>query len=168
MCRNTASPILPQPEPPDLLAVSTLALPVVQIEPVGMEALPTIRRLNQTLFDEARVINQFDRPDLTMFIARVDGEAVGFKVGYGESRTTFYSAKGGVLPDYRRLGIARDLLATMMHAARRLGYRRFAYDTFPNRHPGMAILGFEEGFKITAAGYNATYQDYRLRLEKPL
>ncbi|MEL7415032.1 MAG: hypothetical protein AAGJ92_03965, partial [Pseudomonadota bacterium] len=35
---------------------------------------------------------------------------VGFKVGYGESEPTFYSAKGGVLEPYRRRGIAKRLL----------------------------------------------------------
>ena len=52
--------------------------------------------------------------------------------------------------------------------ARRLGYDRFAYDTFPNMHPGMTVLGLREGFEVTAAGYNATYQDYRIRFEKAL
>jgi len=33
-------------------------------------------------------------------------------------------------------------------------------------HPGMTVLGLREGFEVTAAGYNATYQDYRIRFEK--
>ena len=35
-------------------------------------------------------------------------------------------------------------------------------------HQGMTVLGLRAGFRVTAAGYNATYQDYRLRLEKGL
>lgn len=138
------------------------------IERVGMEAFPAIRRLNEALFAEARVINRLDRPDLLMLLALVGGEPAGFKVGYGESEGVFYSAKGGVLEAYRRRGIARALLHAMMAEARQMGYRRFAYDTFPNRHPGMAVLGLTEGFRVTAAGFNAVYQDYRLRLERPL
>ena len=45
-----------------------------------------------------------------ILLARRDGRTVGFKVGYAESRSTFYSAKGGVLPDERRHGVARALL----------------------------------------------------------
>jgi predicted GNAT superfamily acetyltransferase len=133
-----------------------------------MEALPVIRRLNRTIFNEARIINQFDRPDLLMLVASSDGEPVGFKVGYGESRTTFYSAKGGVLELWRRRGVARAMLLVMMDEVRAMGYTRFAYDTFPNLHPGMTILGLREGFRVTAAGFNSTYQDYRLRLEQKL
>ena len=49
-----------------------------------------------------------------------------------------------------------------------MGYRRFAYDTFPNKHPGMTVMGLREGFRVTAAGYNAAYRDYRIRFEKKL
>lgn len=140
----------------------------VRIERVGMGALPVIRRLNKTIFREPRIINQFDRRDLVMLMAFAGEQAVGFKIGYGENRTTFYSAKGGVLEAWRRRGVARQLLEEMVEQARTLGYRRFAYDTFPNMHPGMAMLGLTEGFRVTAAGYNATYRDYRIRFEKEL
>jgi GNAT superfamily N-acetyltransferase len=145
-----------------------LTTDTIEIDRVGMDALPTIRRLNQTVFGEARVINQLDRRDLLMFLASVGGEPVGFKVGYGLTRTTFYSAKGGVLEPWRGRGVARALLHAMEEEVRRLGYARFAYDTFPNMHPGMTVLGLREGFEVTAAGYNATYQDYRIRFEKAL
>ena len=161
-----------------MLPASTASIPppaavqtttdTIQIDRVGMESLPTIQRLNQTVFGEVRVINQLDRRDLLMFLATVDGEPVGFKVGYGLSRTTFYSAKGGVLKPWRGRGVARALLYAMLDAARQLGYPRFAYDTFPNMHPGMTVLGLREGFEVTAAGYNTTYQDYRIRFEKTL
>lgn len=140
----------------------------LRIERVGMDHFPTVRRLNVAVFDEVRVINQLDRPDLVMLLAYRDAEPVGFKVGYGESETTYYSAKGGVLEAHRGRGIAKALLVRMMEEARALGYERFAYDTFPNLHPGMTVLGLRDGFRVTAAGYNATYQDYRLRLEKEL
>lgn len=140
----------------------------LRIERVGMDQFPTIRRLNVAVFDERRVINQLDRPDLVMLLAYRGGEPVGFKVGYGESETTYYSAKGGVLEAHRGRGIAKVLLVRMMDEARELGYERFAFDTFPNMHPGMAVLGLRGGFRVTAAGYNATYHDYRLRLEKAL
>ena len=150
-----------------LVAVQTTT-DTIQIDLVGMESLPTIQRLNHTVFGEARVINQLDRRDLLMFLASIGGEPVGFKVGYGLSRTTFYSAKGGVLEPWRGRGVARTLLYAMEAEARQLGYPRFAYDTFPNMHPGMTVLGLREGFEVTAAGYNATYQDYRIRFEKAL
>ncbi|MEM8599850.1 MAG: GNAT family N-acetyltransferase [Bacteroidota bacterium] len=142
--------------------------PSLRVERVGMNRFVDVRAINETIFREARVINQLDRRDLVMLLATVDGTPIGFKVGYGENRTTFYSAKGGTLAAWRRRGLARLLLAEMMSEARALGYLVFAFDTFPNMHPGMTVLGLDAGFRVTAAGYNASYRDYRLRFEKEL
>ena len=69
---------------------------------------------------------------------------------------------------FRRCNVARILLYDMMERVRTRGYIRFAYDTFPNRHPGMTILGLNEGFRVMKADFNPTYKDYRLRFEKKL
>jgi ribosomal protein S18 acetylase RimI-like enzyme len=138
------------------------------IERLGVEDIEEIMPLNRILFDEERLINSFAREDIRIWVARSHGDVVGFKVGYRESRTVFYSAKGGVHPDYRRLGIARALLHVMADASEQEGYRRLAFDTFPNRHPGMTVMALEEGFRLVRADYNPTYRDYRLRFELDL
>ena len=138
------------------------------IERVGLERFEEIRQLNEAVFGETRVIHRVDRTDLMLLVAQRGEKLVGYKVGYGESSTTFYSAKGGVLLGHRRLGIARALLYRMEDEARAMGYVRFAYDTFPNKHPGMTVLGLAEAFEVTAAGYNAAYKDYRIRFERTL
>ncbi len=140
----------------------------LSIEEVDAASYGTIFRLNQTIFAEERIINTFERSDLMMLLASVEGRPVGFKIGYRENRFTFYSAKGGVLADYRRKGIARAMLHDMMRRAGEKGYSRFVFDTFPNRHPGMTILGLREGFRVMKADYNPTYRDYRLRFEKKI
>ncbi len=138
------------------------------IRQIDFSQLEVIRELNRVIFQEERVINTFERDDLLMYVAYVAELPVGFKVGYRESRHTYYSAKGGVLAGWRRRGISRQLLYAMMHDVREKGYRRFAYDTFPNKHPGMTVLGLAEGFTVTRADYNTTYRDFRLRFEKSL
>ena len=140
----------------------------LRIEAVGMEALGLLRRLNVAVFEETHIINTFDHADLVMLVAYLGEEPAGYKIGYGKPRSVFYSAKGGVLPAFRRRGIARRLLQALMREARQRGYQRFSYDTFPNKHPGMAVMGLSEGFRLTRAGYNAHQGDYRLRLEKAL
>lgn len=162
----------PKSNPPES-AIPHMARAVEPVSPahiveVGMGMLDVIRRLNLTIFKEQRIINTFDRDELLMLLAYVDDRPVGFKIGYRESRFVYYSAKGGVLPDYRRLGVARHLLHVMLDHARRSGYTRFAFDTFPNKHPGMTIMGLTEGFRVTKADYNTAYKDYRLRFEKKL
>lgn len=144
------------------------AAPRLRIEQVSLAELETIRRLNRVIFSEERVINTFEREALMILLALLEEQPVGFKIGYQESRYTYYSAKGGVLEAYRRQGISRRLLYDMMARVRQDGYRIFAFDTFPNMHPGMTVLGLHEGFRITRADYNPTYRDYRLRFEKRL
>ena len=153
-------------ESPDKNAGNILAS--VKIEEVGLDRLDVIQELNFVIFDEQRIINTFDREDLMMLLASIEGVPIAFKIGDRENRFIFYSAKGGVLPEYRRNGIARLLLYDMMNRTRERGYQRFAFDTFPNRHPGMAVLALQEGFRITKADFNTTYRDYRLRFEKKL
>lgn len=130
--------------------------------------LSTIADLNRRIFEEERIINTFDRHALMMLLAEAEGQPIGFKIGYARSGGLYYSAKGGVLPAYRRYGVARLLLQEMTERAAGAGYERFAFDTFPNRHPGMTGLGLSEGFEVVKADFNATYQDYRLRFEKSL
>jgi GNAT superfamily N-acetyltransferase len=130
-----------------------------------MTHIDTIRRLNTEIFDDPSVIKTFERDDLLMLLAWVAETAVGFKVGYRLDDATFYSAKGGVHSSHRRNGIARALLYAMLAIVKGRGYERFVYDTFPNKHPGMTVLGLNEGFDVVRAGYSPQYQDYRLRFE---
>ncbi len=138
----------------------------VCIKRIGLGQLSIIRGLNRTIFEEERIINTFDRDDLLMLLAVARGEPAGFKIGYRLKPGTYYSAKGGVLPAYRRQGIARALLYDMLGYVRESGYRRFVYDTFPNKHPGMTVLGLDEGFAVVDAGFSPQYNDYRLRFER--
>lgn len=140
----------------------------LSISRVGEGSLPLIDEMNREIFGEKRIINSFDRADLIMLVARVEGVPVGFKLGYRQNQRTFYSAKGGVRSAWRRQGIAEAMLDAMMEEARQAGYRKFAFDTFPNRHPGMAVLAMLRGFRLTEADFNRTYQDFRLRFEAPL
>lgn len=140
----------------------------LRIEEVGMAELDVIRAMNLAIFEERRIINTFSRDGLLMLVAYVGDEPAGFKIGYRDDRQTFYSAKGGVLPAFRRHGIARELLHAMLERVRAAGFKRFTYDTFPNRHPGMTVLGLAEGFRVIRADFNPVYKDYRLRFEKKL
>ncbi|MFP4227434.1 MAG: GNAT family N-acetyltransferase [Salinivenus sp.] len=138
------------------------------ISEVDLDQLDLIRRLNVAIFDDDHIIKTFERDDLLMLVAWSDETAVGFKLGYRLDPRSFYSAKGGVRDSYRRRGIARALLYAMLEVVRDRGYDRFVYDTFPNKHPGMTVMGLDEGFRVIRAGYSPEYQDYRLRFELSL
>lgn len=137
----------------------------MDISEVTTDQIDRIRRLNAAIFDDSHVIKTFDREDLMLLLARLGDTAVGFKIGYRLDSRTFYSAKGGVHPSHRRKGIARALLHAMLERVDECGYDRYVYDTFPNKHPGMTVLGLNEGFEVIRAGYSTEFQDYRLRFE---
>lgn len=143
-------------------------VPGLEIRRRSCDDLGPIPELNRAIFDEDRIINTFERGDLVILEALMDGVPAGFKIGYRENRFAFYSAKGGVLPEYRRKGVARALLAEMIRIARTRGYRRFTFDTFPNLHPGMTIMALRLGFRIVRADYNSVYHEYRVRFEMPI
>jgi GNAT superfamily N-acetyltransferase len=145
---------------PDAEAVADCPLTIAEI---GMERLDLIRRLNVAIFEDEHIINTFDRDDILMLVAWSGESPVGFKLGYQLDDPTFYSAKGGVQEAYRRNGIARALLHAMLAVVQERGYERFVYDTFPNKHPGMTVMGLDEGFTVIRAGYSPRYQDHRLR-----
>jgi len=140
----------------------------IRIEYLTKSQLHELEVINRAIFNEERIINRTDHEFMIILRACLQDITVGFKVGYGRKKGVFYSAKGGVLSDYRRHGIAEKLMAEMMHAATFLGYTEFQYDTFPNLHPGMLILGLNKGFRVIEAKYNAQYKDFQITLMKPL
>lgn len=140
----------------------------IRIQQIGFESLATVSEINRIVFQEERVINRFDRPDLVMLVAYANEEPAGFKIGYGLDRNEFYSAKGAVLEAYRRQGIASALLDSLLDEASRRGYRSYCFDTFPNLHIGMTVLALQRGFVVREVRYSETYKDLRVRFSMPL
>ena len=142
------------------------ATSALRISTIPYRERALLRELNEAIFGDTQVIRTFERPDLLMLVAWLRGTPVGFKVGYQLQPRVFYSAKGGVVPEARRQGIAQALLHAMLKRVRERGYRRFVFDTFPNKHPGMTILALNEGFRVVRADYNPEHSDYRLRFAR--
>ena len=49
-------------------------------------------------------------PDVTVFVAEQSAKIVGFKAGYATAYDRYYSWLGGVRPEYRRRGVASELM----------------------------------------------------------
>lgn len=73
---------------------------------------------------------------------------MGFKGGYDSFKDgSFYSWIGGVLPEYRRKGIAQLLMDAQLKWAKEQGYKSVRYKT-QNRFKGMILLGIRNGYQI--------------------
>ena len=83
-----------------------------------------------------------------ILVAYVEGELAGFKLGYEQEETIFYSWLGGVASDFRRLGLAQSLLEYQETWARRQGYNHIQVKTM-NRFPAMLNLLISNQYLIT-------------------
>jgi GNAT superfamily N-acetyltransferase len=95
-----------------------------------------------------------------VLIACVDGEAVGFKLGYEKNREEFFSWLGGVRTAFRRNGIARDLLRAQHQWCAERGYRAVLTES-ANEYRAMLMLDLSEGFEIEGT---RTYPERGLRV----
>lgn len=100
-----------------------------------------------------------------LILAYVEQQAVGFKLGYGLSQEEFYSWLGAVLPDFRGLGIAADLMRAQHEWCRTNGYRKIQTKT-QNRFRDMLLLNIQFGFDII--GFHQSDKGPKIILEKML
>lgn len=129
-----------------------------------LEKLPEFDALKESAYYEERLRN---RPHLIL-VAIVGDEVAGCKIGYDRfSDGSFYSWLGGVLPDYRKSGIARSLADEQETWAKRQGYDSIRFKT-QNRHKAMLQFALRNGFAIYNVKPNEHLDLYRIELIKEL
>lgn len=82
-----------------------------------------------------------------ILVAEVGGQPAGYKVGYEEDPTTFYSWLGGVVPGFRNSGVASILRQRQESWARSHGYERLRVKS-KNQFPHMLRLLIGAGYSI--------------------
>ncbi|MDO1449156.1 GNAT family N-acetyltransferase [Rhodocytophaga aerolata] len=103
-----------------------------------------------------------------ILVAYTDGKPVAFKVGYEkEADGSFYSWMGGVLPAYRKEGIAKSLASIQEKWASENGYKHIRFKT-RNRHQAMLLFAIKNGFQIIGVEPRETLAEYRILLEKKI
>ena len=105
-------------------------------------------------------------PHLILVAYDVDDQPMGFKVGY-EREGYFYSWMGGVLPDYRRRGVALALAEAQENWAHENGYRSVTFKT-RNRLKAMLCFALQRGFNILKVDPTPQIGEYRIWLKKDL
>ncbi|MDT8323706.1 MAG: GNAT family N-acetyltransferase [Bacteroidota bacterium] len=98
-------------------------------------------------------------------IAEANGRPAACAVGYAVGEKRFFSCLGGVLPEYRRCGIARTLLEEQECYLFERGYRRIELRAPLDEEPIYAFLE-EEGY--TRVGVESSQQGQKLLYEKRL
>jgi GNAT superfamily N-acetyltransferase len=80
-----------------------------------------------------------------------NGTLAGFKLGYRRGAKLFYSWLGGVHPDARRQGVARELMRHQHEWAQSQGYTEIETQTRAVNN-AMIILNLKSGFHVCGFG----------------
>ncbi len=105
-------------------------------------------------------------PHLILVAYDAADQVAGFKVGY-ERDGYFYSWMGGVLPAFRRQGVALTLAEAQENWAREQGYTSVTFKT-RNRLKGMLCFALQRGFDLLEVEPRETIGEYRIWLRKTL
>lgn len=141
---------------------------------VGPAEYPLIEVLRDTIFGEVGHVSRSTiaedlegRQDVLALIAHLEGNPVGFKVGYRAAPGVYYSKAGGVLKEYRRNGLAKRMRDWQQNFARARGYRQIYFNTF-NHFPEMIVFGLEGGYEPVAAEWRPTDKAMSFKFTKSL
>lgn len=101
-------------------------------------------------------------------IAEVEGELAGFKVGYDKfGNTSLYTWMGGVLPKFRKMGVAKALADFQEQYAIEEGFDSVILKT-RNRHKNMLHFALKFGFEIIEVEPRVESSENRILLKKQL
>jgi GNAT superfamily N-acetyltransferase len=122
------------------------------IDIVGPEDLDEIVKLFNQIFRPARNVEFFSRRylgrhNVLQMVARIEERAVGFFLGFELKPDVFFSWFYGVLPDYRRQGIASQIIEAVHEWAREHDYEAIRFECY-NQHRPMLHLGIALGYDI--------------------
>lgn len=127
--------------------------------------LALLRELELMVFGESRSSqSRLDRisSKQPLFLVAYDNKRpVGFKLGYAVApEGPYFSWLGGVNVDYRRQGIAWQLLITQETWACEHGFREIYFTTF-DRFPEMVALGRKAGYELVGSSEDGGEPKYR-------
>ena len=128
---------------------------------IDVDIMVEIEQCYEFLFDDADVYffkQRFkEQPHIITVLALHKDRIVGFKIGYSYNDNTFYSWIGGVLPNYRRIGIAKSLATHQSEAAKNQGFTKLRTKSM-NRFKPMMIFNLQQGFDIVKCYTNDSGQ----------
>ncbi len=116
----------------------------------------------------AEIEQRLSNKAILLQLIKVEGEIAGFKLGYALTDNIFYSWLGGILPDFRKLGLARKLLTAQEDWAKQQGYNTIEVKT-RNCFPAMLNMLIGHRYQITTMEAHAEDSNqHRLYLQKAI
>ena len=143
-----------------------------KIDILGPGDFELVARMYNQVFHPARDGAFFKRRFMARYnslilVATVDSEPVGFALGMELKPTVFYSWLLGVLPNYRRAGVASQLIDAMSAWAQEHGYEAIRLEC-QNRHRAMLHMVIERKFDIVGVRWDGDRGENLIIFEKVL
>ena len=122
------------------------------IDIVGPEELPDIVRLYNQIFRPMRDLESFRRRFLGRYnvlqlVARINERPVGFFLGFELKPAVFFAWFYGVLPEFRRQGIASQIMEAVHAWSRQNDYEAIRFECH-NQHRPMLHLAIAKEYDI--------------------
>jgi GNAT superfamily N-acetyltransferase len=142
------------------------------IDVVGLEDLPVIVQLYNQIFRPARDRESFlrryqGRHNVLQMVARIEDRPVGFFLGFELKPGVFFAWFYGVLPEYRRQGIASQLMEAVHSWARMNDYEQLRFECH-NQHRPMLHLAIALGYDIVGIRWDGDRNANLVIFEKAL
>ena len=142
------------------------------IELVGPNDVAEIVSLYNQIFRPPRDAESFHRRfqgryNVLQLIARLGDRPVGFFLGFELKPTVFFAWFYGVLPEFRRQGIASQLMDAVHSWARQNEYESIRFECH-NQHRPMLHLAIALGYDIVGIRWDPDRGDNLVIFEKVL
>lgn len=143
-----------------------------KIDIVGQTDIPLITELYSQIFRPVHDAEFFRRRFLGRYnplilVASVDERAVGFFTGFELKPTVFFAWLYGVLPDYRRAGIASQMVEAVHAWVEEHGYHSIRFECH-NQHRPMLHLAIAHGYDIAGIRWDPDRGENLVIFEKVL
>ncbi len=143
-----------------------------KIDIVGPDETPLIAELYNEMFRPTHDVEFFRRRfqgryNPLRLVAALDGRPVGFFTGFELKPSVFFAWLYGVLPEFRRLGIASQLMEGMHAWAREHEYASVRFEC-QNRHRPMLHLAIAQEYAIVGIRWDPDRGENLVIFEKPL
>jgi GNAT superfamily N-acetyltransferase len=142
------------------------------VELVGPEELPAIVQLYNQIFRPSRDLESFRRRfrgryNVLQLLARLRDRPVGFFLGFELKPTVYFAWFYGVLPEFRRQGIASQLIDAVHSWARQNDYESVRFECH-NQHRPMLHLAIALEYDIVGIRWDPDRGDNLVIFEKVL
>ncbi len=139
---------------------------------VGSGELPLIAQLYNDLIRPGQDVEFFKRRlvgrhNALLLVANMDGNPIGFATGFELKPTVFFSWLIGVQQDFRRVGIASQLMDAQCAWAAEHHYNSVRMECH-NTHRPILHMAIALGFNIVGIRWDPDRQDNLIIFEKVL